>query len=160
MMSREKSLNTTNKVQNSIKQGVVNNPIVNDLSLLSYYTDSAKYNKNEIFDKLYSQGLELMGGDKLLKPASTINSVIIRKTTTKGLYKLILSTPESSYKIDYIDEGQLLNNRKYCSGTVSQLEENSYEVTWFDFDDEINIEHYSKEEVIDFMNKNKLIFQS
>ncbi|MBR2068291.1 MAG: hypothetical protein IJ877_00885 [Candidatus Gastranaerophilales bacterium] len=139
---------------------VTQNPIANDSTLLSYYTGSKRYNESEIFDKFFAQGLELMGGDKLLKPASALNSVTIRKTTTPGLYKLISNKYDNKCKIEYIDEGQLLNNREYCKATVSMIDVGMYEVTYFDDDDEIVIEHYSKEEVIDFMNKNKLVFQT
>ena len=139
---------------------VIKNPITDDSSLLSYYTDSKKYNEAEIFDKYYNQGLQLMGGDKLLKPASAIYLVSIRKTTTPGLYKLILNNPELTFKVRYADEGQLVNNREYCAGTISKINEDSYEITYFDKDDEIIIENFTKKEAIDFMNKNKLIFQT
>ena len=155
----EKKENEVKEVANGTIR-FVNNPITNDSNLLSYYTDSTQYNREEIFDKYYELGLELMGGDKLLKPASSINLVSIRKTTTPGLYKLILNNPELTFKVRHIDESQLLNNREYCKGTISKLDENSYEVTYFDEEDEINIEHFNKSEVIDFMNKNKLIFQT
>ena len=144
----------------SMKHTTSTNPISSDAALLSYYKDSSKYNEKEIFDRFYSQALELMCGDKLIKPASSINNVTIRKTTTKGLYKLITSTPDMKTKIDYIDEGKLLNNRSYCSGTISKINEDEYELTYFDGDDEITIEYFNKEQVIDFMNKNKLIFQT
>jgi len=137
----------------------VNNPIINDSSLLSYYADPSKYNEDEIFDRNYDQGLKLMCGDRLLKPASSINSVLIRKTTTPGLYKLILNNPELTFKVRYIDETQLVNNREYCAGMISKLDKDNYEFSYFDEDDEIVIEHFDKKQVIDFMNKNKLIFQ-
>ena len=140
--------------------GNINNPIANDSILLAYYTDPEKYNKSEIFDKYYEQALELMGGDKLLKPANSINSVSIRKTTTRGLYKLVLNSPEFKIKVRHIDEGELINNRNLCMGTVSKIDDNSFEITYFDKEDEVVIEHFSKKEVIDFMNKNKLIFQT
>lgn len=146
-------------VKNTVNKSM-GNPIANDLSLLTYYTDSSKYSEIEIFDNSYSLALELMGGDKLLKPAALANSVIIRKTTTSGLYKLILKGSDLSLKIEYIDESQLLNNRNYCKGTLSKINSDMFELTYFDTDDEIIIEHYSKEEVINFMRKNKLIFQN
>lgn len=158
-MSKVKS-KINNKGSDAIKNSAVINPITNDANLLSYYTNTSTYDENEIFDKSYSQALELMCGDKLLKSASTINSVIVRKTATEGLYKLILNNPDSNYKIEHIYETELVNNRAYCMGTVSKLGEDKYEVTYFDDDDEIVIEYYSKEEVIDFMNKNKLVFQN
>ncbi|MBQ8475998.1 hypothetical protein IJ531_02945 [bacterium] len=159
-MSETKYQGSINKELKEQKGTTVNNPIANDSNLLSYYTNSDKFDEGEIFDKYFAQGLELMGGDKLLKPASALNSAIIRKTSTPGLYKLITNTPESKCKIQHIDEGQLINNRNYCMGTISMLDVGQYELTYFDEDDEIVIEHYSKEEVIDFMNKNKLIFQT
>ncbi len=147
------------KGQKKVNSAVVN-PITNDKTLLSYYTKESKYDENEIFDRSYSQALELMCGDKLLKSASVINSVTIRKTATDGLYKVILSSPDTNYKIMHVYESELINNRTYCMGSVSKSAENTYEVTYFDDDDEIVIEYYSKEEVIEFMNKNKLIFQN
>ena len=158
-MLKDNKSQTNKRGSNPINSSVAVNPITSDATLLSYFKNPSKYNEVEIFDKSYAQALELMCGDKLLKPASTINSVTIRKTTTRGLYKLIINGHESGIQIEHIDEGKLLNNRKYCSGTVSRIGENEYEVTYFDFDDEITIERYSKEELIDFMSKNKLIFQ-
>jgi len=134
------------------------NPIKSSSKTLSYYSTS-KYDRSEIFDKYYAMGLELMSGDKLLKPVSAINSVQIRKTTTLGLYKLVLNNPQFTKKIRYIDEAQLLYNREYCQGSVSLVDIGKYELTYFDDDDEIIIENYSKEEVIRFMDKNRLIFQ-
>ena len=135
-----------------------NDSITLDNQLSEYYL-SGKYDKSEIFDKHYAIGLELMCGDKLLKSASAINSFQIRKTTTPGLYKLVLNSPEYKIKVRYLDEGQLLNNRKYCKGTVSLVDVGEYELMYYDEDDEIVLGHYSKEEVIDFMSENKLIFQ-
>ena len=149
-----------NKSSNYKNAGNIANPIVTDGSILSYYTNPNKYDEVEIFDRAYEQALVLMCGDRLLKSASTINSVIIRKTSTQGVYKIILTNPNSGYKIIHLDECELVNDRKYCKGTISQNGENSFEVTYFDDDDEIVIEYYSKEEVIEFMKKNKLIFQN
>ena len=152
----------SNKEKDILKNNTINianNPIANDSTLLAYYTDSSKYNEIEIFDKAYEQALELMGGDRLLKPAGSVNLVTIRKTTTRGLYKLILNSPEFKIKVRHIDEGELINNRELCAGTLSKLDDDSYEITYFDSEDEIVIEHFSKKEVIDFMNKNKLVFQ-
>ena len=128
-------------------------------SAISAYYASDKYDKSEIFDKHFAQGLELMCGDKLLKPALSINSVQIRKTTTPGLYKLILNSPEFKIKVRHIDEGQLLNNRQYCRGTVSLIDVGVYELMYYDSEDEIVIKQCSKEGIIDFMSENKLIFQ-
>ena len=141
-----------------VKNGNTVNPIASD-SVLSSYFLSNKYDKTEIFDKQFANALELMCGDKLLKPAISINSVQIRKTATAGLYKLVLNSPEFKIKVRYIDEGQLLNNRQYCKGTVSLIDVGKYELMYYDSEDEIVIEHHSKEEVIDFMSKNKLVFQ-
>ena len=152
---------TTNSSTNDSKAMLaVNNPIEQDSTLLSYYTNTQKNSEEEIFDKSYSQALELMGGDRLLKPSGAISSVIIRKTTTPGLYRLILNNPELTFKVRYVDESELVNNREYCRGSVSKLDKDSYEITYFDDEDEIVIEHFTKKEVIDFMSKNKLIFQN
>ncbi len=152
--------NSTEAANTLNKSRVVNNPIAQDSALLSYYTNTQEHSEEEIFDNSYSQALELMCGDKLLKPSGAINTVSIRKTTTAGLYKLILNNPELTFKVRYIDEGELVNNREYCKGTISKLNDDNYEVTYFDDEDEIVIEHFSKKEVIDFMNKNRLIFQN
>ena len=141
-------------------QTLKNNSIANDSNLLSYYTNPLKYSEEEIFDRFYNMGLQLMCGDKLLKPASSINSVIIRKTTTPGLYKLILNNPELKFKVRHIYESELVNNKEYCKGSISKLEEDSYEITYFDNNGEISIEHFNKQEAIDFINQNKLIFQT
>lgn len=157
MIQKNNSKNTLQDIKN-VKLSNAANPIVSDSALSSYFS-SNKFDQAEIFDRQYAMSLELMCGDKLLKPASSINSVQIRKTTTPGLYKLVLNSPEFKIKIRHIDEGQLLNNREYCKGTVSLSDNGKYELMYYDDDDEIVIEHYSKEEVINFMNNNKLIFQ-
>jgi len=133
---------------------------ITDNNLLSYYTNKDKYDENEIFDKFYAQALTLMGGDKLLKPIASLNNIIIRKTTTTGLYKLIINDLDGSYFIKMLDESQLLNNRLYCLGTISKLDENEFEITYFDSEDEILIEHFNKQDVIKFMKDNKLVFQN
>ena len=133
-------------------------PVMSQNALLANYLKSAQNNK-DVFDKLYDAALELMGKDKLIKPASSINSAVVRKTTTQGLYKVIINNLSSSPEIKMIDEAQLVNNRQYCAGTVSKIDDDEYEVTYFDEDDEIVIEHFDKAGVVDFMNEKRLVFQ-
>ena len=111
------------------------------------------------FELNYSNALSLMGGDKLLKPASSINKVAIRNTSTSGLYKVITYRPDATFRVKYLDESQLLNNKEYSSGTISKVSDDEYEITYFDTEDEIVIEHYDRAGAINFMMKNKLIFQ-
>lgn len=149
----------TDKKVTFVNKNTISPINTNEKTLLSYYSNKNAYNEEEIFDSFYEQALKLMGGDRLLKTVSSINLVTIRKTTTDGLYKVILSGEGSEFSIKHIDEAELLNNRKYSAGTISKLGEDEYEITYFDSDDEIEIEHFNKQQTIDFMNKNKLVFQ-
>ena len=131
-----------------------------DSRLSSYYGIKGSYSEVEIFEKNYKSALELMGGDKLLKPSNALNGVAIRKTSTHGLYKVIESKLDLTFNVQIIDEVELLNNRKYSKGTISQISDDEYEITYFDDEDEIEIYHYSKENVIAFMKDKKLVFQA
>ncbi|MBR1616624.1 hypothetical protein IJ670_00585 [bacterium] len=112
-----------------------------------------------IFDFSYKAGLKLMAGDTLLKPMSSVNKATIRKTSTQGVYKLILQKSDGNFRIKYIDESQLLNNKEYAMGTISKISDDEYEITYFGSEDEISIEHYTKAQAINFMKMNKLTFQ-
>mgnify|MGYP006988982527 CR=1 FL=1 len=84
---------------------------------------------------------------------------MIRKTSTQGLYKLIINdSTKSSFDVKVIDESQLLNNRDYCAGTISKVSPNEYEITSFDAEDEISIDRFSKDEVIEYMSRKRLVF--
>ena len=52
-----------------------------------------------IFDFSYKAGLKLMAGDTLLKPMSSVNKATIRKTSTQGVYKLILQKSDGNFRI-------------------------------------------------------------
>lgn len=101
------------------------------------------------FDKEFEQAICLMGGDKLLAP----RNAIVRKTSTEGVYKVIY---ENGIKI--LDESQLFSNKKFAAGSVSKLSEDEFEVISFDEEDNMEINHLNKGELIYYMNKNKLAF--
>ena len=142
----------SSKQTNTIKSSAISNTI-------KTVTIPNGISSKDIFDAQYSQAVELLGGDKLLRPAASVNNVIIRKTSTQGLYKLIVNNSiKSSFDVKVIDESELLNNREYCAGTISKVSNNEYEITSFNSEDEISIDRFSKDEVIDYMGKNRMIF--
>lgn len=142
----------SSKQTNSIKSNVLAPNTIKTVTIPSGISSK------DIFDAQYAQAVELMGGDKLLKPAASVNNVIIRKTSTQGLYKLIINnSTKSSFDIKIIDESELLNNRDYCAGTISKVSPNEYEITYFDAEDEITIDRFSKDGVVKYMSEKRMV---
>lgn len=110
-----------------------------------------EYINASTFDKEFEQAICLMGGDKLLKPAAT--NAIVRKTSTLGIYKIIF---ENGIKI--FDESQLFANKKFAAGSVSKLDDDEFEVISFDEEENMEIDHLNKTELISYMNEHQLTF--
>lgn len=105
------------------------------------------------FDSSYEQALQLLGGDKLLRPAAT--NAIVRKTSSQGVYKVLIKTSNGS-QVKILDESQLFRNKKYAAGSISKLSDDEYEIVSFDEEDNMEINHFDKLGAIEFINQNKL----
>ncbi len=108
----------------------------------------------ENFDNNFELAIKLMAGDKLLRPYAS-NS-IVRKTSTQGIYKVLIKTSNGS-QIKILDESQLFQNKKIAAGSISKLGSDAYEIVSFDEDDNMEINHFDKLGAIEFLNKNKMI---
>ncbi len=116
------------------------------------YKEIKHYLNKEKFIAEYEDAIELLCGDKLLKPLDSMANATIRKTSTKGVYKVITND-----KIKILDESQLVNNEQYCKGAISKLSNGEYEIMYYDKQRNVEILHLKLNETIEFLNEHNLI---
>lgn len=145
---------TEMKLESIRKSNISTSPV--NVPIKPVYKEVKHYLNKEKFLSDYNDALQLLGGDKLLKPLDSLPSIKVRKTSTKGVYKVIISkNGESEIKI--LDESQLINNEKYCVGMISKLNNSEYEIMYYDNQRNYEIVHLGEKETIEFLNEHNFI---
>ncbi len=140
-------------------------PVVKASNVSAYNPNMKTMSEEEKFDKGYNSGIKFSDGSILLRPHMLNTGLTeIKPSKNEGEYDVIFTSFVGGYKHEptkkTLDEESLILDKSLCRGSIKQLDDNTYEVTYYT---DSNFKNYdttsqimNKAECIEFMNKNFL----